>query len=254
VALKNAQKKLADRAEQLEQAVAQRTAELTATNKQLEAFVYSIAHDLRGPLRSMEGFSTLLVEEAGTSLSERGQDLARRINRSAQFLDALLRDLLNFSRLSQQEIELVPVDLEPVVESSLGSLEKQVEEVNARVEPIGPWPAVLAHGPTLRQVFFNLLNNAVKFVAPGVQPQVKIRAEERGESVRVWVEDNGIGIEPEHQEQIFRLFNRLHGERYPGTGLGLAIVQKGVERMGGHVGVQATPGHGSRFWIEMKKA
>jgi len=121
-----AQAQLTDRANQLEQAVAERTAELTETNKQLEAFVYSIAHDLRAPLRSMEGFSAMLVEEAGSALSETGQDFAKRISRSAQFMDTLLQELMAFSRTAQQRIELTNVNLEAVVRSALSRLEKAI--------------------------------------------------------------------------------------------------------------------------------
>ena len=253
-ALHRAQAQLTDRAGQLEGLVAERTAELTATNKQLEAFVYSIAHDLRAPLRAMQGFSAMLVEEAGAALSETGKDYADRINKSAQFMDALLSDLLAFSRISQQRVELTSVNLETVVESVLSRLQKDIQEKNARVESSGPWPAVLAHEPTLAQVLFNLVSNALKFCRPDSPPQIRLHAEEQGRFVRVWVEDNGIGIAPDHQDQIFRLFTRLHGEKYPGTGIGLAIVQKGVERMGGRVGVESTPGQGSRFWFELRKA
>ena len=256
-ALRQAQTLLADRAGQLEQAVAERTVELSATNKQLEAFAYSVAHDLRAPVRSMEGFSAMLLEEAGASLSEAGQDFAKRINRAAQFMDSLLMDLLTFSSTAQQRVELAPVKLETVVKSVLSRLEKDIQETNARVETSGPWPTVLAHEPTLGQVLFNLVNNALKFVAPETRPVVQVRAEEvpSGEEgrVRVWVEDEGIGIAPEHQEQVFRLFARLHGEQYPGTGVGLAIVQKGIERMGGRVGVESAPGQGSRFWFELRR-
>jgi signal transduction histidine kinase len=129
-----------------------------------------------------------------------------------------------------------------------------IQEKNARVECSGPWPRVLAHEPTLAQVLINLTSNALKFVRPGALPLVRLRAEEAAQFIRVWVEDNGVGIAPGHQDQIFRLFTRLNGEKYPGTGIGLAIVQKGVERMGGRVGVESVADQGSRFWFELRKA
>ena len=226
---------------------------MTAINKQLEAFVYSIAHDLRAPLRAMQGFSTMLVEEAGPALNEAGRNFAQRISRSAQFMDALLADLLAFSRIAQERIELVPLGLENIVKSTVSRLEKEIQEKNARVEIAGPWPTVVAHEPTLGQVLTNLVGNALKFVQPETPPLIRLRPEDQGGFVRVWIEDNGIGIAPEHQDQIFRLFARLHGETYVGTGIGLAIVQKGIERMGGRVGVESTPGQGSRFWFELRK-
>ena len=253
-ALRRAQALLSDRARHLEELVAERTSELTATNKQMEAFVYSIAHDLRAPLHSMQGFSELLVGDPGTTLSKTGRDYAERVDKSAQFMDALLSDLLAFSRISQRHVELIPVTLNTVIASVLSRLKKDSQEKNACVENLGPWPSVLAHEPTLAQVLFNLISNALKFIVVGVPPLVRLRAEERGEFIRIWVEDNGPGIAPQYQDQIFRLFARLDGEKYPGTGLGLTIVQKGVERMGGHVGVESTPGKGSRFWFELRKA
>jgi len=218
----------------------------------LEAFVYSIAHDLRAPLRAMQGFSAMLVEETGEALTETGKGYARRINKSAQFMDALLIDLLAFSRISQQHVELTPVKLGTVVEFVVSRLEEDIRETNGRVEGSGPWPVVLAHEPTLAQVLFNLTSNALKFVTTGVPPEVRLRAETHGEFIRIWVEDNGPGIAPADQEKIFRLFTRLEGEKHAGTGIGLAIVQKGVERMGGRVGVESTPGQGSRFWFELR--
>jgi signal transduction histidine kinase len=298
-ALHRAQAQLTDRAGQLEGLVTERTSELSATNSQLETFVYSIAHDLRAPLRAMQGLSSLLVEEAGAALSETGKDCADRIDKSAQFMDALLSDLLAFSRVSQQHVELASVNLKTVVESVLARLQKDIRVKHARVESSGPWPVVLAHEATLAQVLFNLASNALKFVASDVPPLLRLRAEELpprqsidpplpssphsstnppihssvpppGPSinppihsslappppvawVRIWVEDNGPGIALGHQDQIFRLFTRLLGDKYAGTGIGLAIVQKGVERMGGRVGVESSPGHGSRFWFELKK-
>lgn len=252
--LHRVQAQLSDHAAELEELVTERTATLAATNRQLEAFVYSIAHDLRAPLRAMQGFSELLVEEAGSTLSEQCRGYADRIDKAAQFMDAMLRDLLDFSRISQQHVELTAVNLETLVESVLSSLRKDIHDKGTRVERPGPWPVVVAHEPTLIQVLFNLASNALKFVGPGVPPLLRLRTEERGEFIRVWVEDNGVGIAPDYQEQIFRLFMRLHGEKYPGTGIGLGIVQKGMERMGGRVGVESAPGEGSRFWFELRKA
>jgi signal transduction histidine kinase len=252
--LQRAQELLVDRAAQLEGAVLQRTAELTATTKQMEAFIYSVAHDLRAPLRSMQGFSTMLLEDEETVLSNLGKEYATRIVASAQQMDRLLLDLLAFSRVAQQSVHLTSVDLGEVIAEVVSALEVNIKAKSARVETPGPWPRVAAHAPTLNQVLTNLVGNALKFADPGVPPKVRLWAEEKGEVVRVWVEDNGIGISPNHQHQIFKLFTRVHGEQYPGTGIGLAIVEKGIERMGGHTGVESTAGSGARFWFELGKA
>ena len=267
--LRQAQAQLAEHAEQLERAVAERTAELAERNKQLEAFVYSIAHDLRAPLRSMQGFSALLVTEAKSTLSPTAQDYAERINRSSQFMDQSLVGLLNFSHITMQQIELIPIKLETALQSTLTQLEAQIQERQARIEAAGPWPTVLAHEMTLGQVLLNLIGNAIKFVPPNVTPVVRIRTEERKEParamketspastapiIRVWVEDNGVGIPEEQQGKLFRLFGRLRGRDYAGTGLGLAIVKEGVRRMGGDVGVESEANRGSRFWFELRRA
>jgi signal transduction histidine kinase len=263
-ALSEAKAALADEAVLLERLVAARTAELTSINRQLEAFVYTIAHDLRAPLRSMTAFSDMLVKEE-PSLTESGQDYARRIKKSARFMDSLLTDLLAFSHITQEGIVLGQVNLQTSVHEALARLEKEIQEKNGRVEAPGPWPSVLAHAPTLNQVLFNLLNNALKFGRPGVPPLIRIWTDEArlpaansnhsslAPAIRVWIEDNGVGIAPEHYQQIFSLFLQLQRDVYEGTGVGLAIVKTGIERMGGRVGVDSTPGQGSRFWFELKK-
>ena len=253
-ALKLAQLELADRAGQLEGLVAQRTAELVAINAQLEAFVYTIAHDLRAPLRSMQGFSAALLDEADAGLSANGREFAHRISKSAQFMDALLRGLLDFSRIAQQEITLKNVDLDAVVRGAISRLEAESPAESFHIEMTGGWPRVIAHETTLSQIITNLLTNAVKFCRSGTPQTIHLHAEDLGTRVRLWVDDRGIGIAPDHRDQIFRLFTRLHGERFPGTGIGLAIVQKGIERMNGSAGVEPNPGGGSRFWIELRKA
>jgi two-component system CheB/CheR fusion protein len=252
LSLHEAQARLSSRAVQLESLVNDRTVELTATNKQLEAFVYSIAHDLRAPLRAMQVFSSMLLEET-KSLSESAQDYARRVNKSAAFLDSLLRDLLAFSRISQEQVEFTAVNVKDVVENTLSLLSEETVRTGARIDRPSSWPAVLAHEPTLTQVMLNLLNNALKFVRPGEAPVIRLWSEERGQCVRVWVVDRGIGIDAAHHEQIFRLFNRLNGNTYPGTGVGLAIVQRALQRMGGHIGVESDS-DGARFWFELPRA
>ncbi len=253
-ALRLADEKLVRHAAELESIVNHRTAELRRSNTQLETFVYSIAHDLRAPLRSMQGFAQLLVQEHMANLNQQGRDYTNYINTAAQTMDRLLSDLLAFSHINQQQIELVPVAMEAVVQSALAGCQTEIRESQAHIESIPPWPAVLAHAVTLRQVLINLIGNAVKFVE-GRTPQVRLRTEERpGGMIRFWVEDNGIGIPAEFHERIFEVFKRLHTKAYVGTGIGLAIVQKGVERMGGRVGLVSAPGEGSRFWFELAKA
>lgn len=254
VALSDAKDKRLRRTLELETLVGLRTAELLLSNAQLETFVYSIAHDLRAPLRAMQGFSQLLVQDHAATLNQQGRDYANFINTAAQTMDNLLADLLAFSKISQQKLELAPVVLETVVQSAIASCETEIRECQAHIETAPPWPPVLAHAATLRQVLVNLISNAVKFVAAKT-PQVRLRAEERpGGYVRIWVEDNGIGIPAEFQDRVFQVFQRLHTTEYAGTGIGLAIVQKGVERMGGRVGLESAPRMGSKFWIELAKA
>lgn len=252
--LNRARVQLVDQAGRLEFAVSERTVELTAINKQLDAFVYTVAHDLRAPLRSMQGFASMLVEDDGSSLSETGRSFASRIIESARFMDSLLQDLLAFSRIAKEKVQLEPVDLEMACKSVMARLDNSIQQARGTVEIVGRSHAVMAHGPTLWQVITNLVGNALKFARPGAPPTVRLRIEEQSNYIRLWVEDNGLGIPAPQCEKIFQLFTRLNAGKFPGTGIGLAIVEKGVERMGGFCGVESALGEGSRFWIELKKA
>ncbi|OUL23430.1 hypothetical protein BV378_21015 [Nostoc sp. RF31YmG] len=241
-------------ASELEQRVSDRTADLQAANQELKAFTYSISHDLRAPLRTMQGFAQALLEDYGNQLDSVGQEYIEYITEGAVQMDTLINDLLTYSRLSRVDIQLQPVDLTSVVEEALKQISSQIQEQQAKVI-IPPLPQVIAHRPTLTQVVTNLLSNAIKFVKPGIQPKVEVYAQEQQNWIHLWVIDNGIGIAPEHQERIFNVFERLHGvETYPGTGIGLAIVRKSIERMGGRTGVESQLGIGSRFWIALPKA
>ncbi|BAY65175.1 diguanylate cyclase/phosphodiesterase with PAS/PAC sensor(s) [Calothrix brevissima NIES-22] len=240
--------------ETLEQRVEQRTAQLAEVNQELKRFAYSVSHDLRSPLRAIRGLIEALVEDNGDGLDELGHEYARHIADSAQRMDRLIQDLLAYSRLSQTEIQLQIVDLTTLVSEILQQLEPERQAKQAEITIAQPLPQVIAQRTILTQVLINLLTNSLKYVAPGVKPQIEVWAENRQDWVRIWVTDNGIGIEPEFQERIFGVFERLHSsDTYSGTGVGLAIVQKGIERLGGRVGVESELGKGSRFWLELRQ-
>ncbi len=239
-------------AAELEQRVAERTRALEETNLAMESFAYSVSHDLRAPLRAMQGFADALLEDHAHRLDVEGQEYARRIIAAARRLDTLIQDLLAYSRLSHAAVQIGPVSLESALDAAIAQLEAHRLEERGELAVERPLPEALGHRSTLAQILVNLLTNAFKFARPGTRPEVCVRADRHGDRVRLWVEDRGIGIAREHHDRIFRVFERLHSiETYPGTGIGLAIVRKGVERMGGTVGVQSEIGAGSQFWIEL---
>lgn len=226
---------------------------LEAAHQELESFSYSVAHDLRAPLRAIRVFAEIVLEEPNENLSEQSRDYLKRISEAGTRLDQLLEDLLAYSRVARTDLQLNPVDVEQLIREIIRE-RPEFQEPKA-VIGIHPIPPVLGHPAFLTQCVSNLLGNSVKFTEAGVQPKVKIWSEMVGAKVRIWFEDNGIGIDPRHHQQIFELFHRTHHpEQFPGTGVGLAIVRKAVERMGGKVGVASELNHGSRFWVELRRA
>ncbi|MEX2220679.1 MAG: CHASE3 domain-containing protein [Candidatus Rokuibacteriota bacterium] len=243
------------RIEELNATLARQNRDLAAANQELDAFSYSISHDLRAPLRAMQGFSDALLEDYRERLDATGHDYAKRIVAASRQMDALIQDLLAYSRLGRAEISLDPLSLETVVDEACGGLEMELKECEGEIAIERPLGRVLAHRAVLGQIVTNLLANAIKFTRPDTPPRVRVRSERAGGRVRLWVEDDGIGIAPEHRERIVRAFERLHGvQQYPGTGIGLAIVQKGATRLGGQAGVESEPGAGSRFWVDLAEA
>ena len=237
----------------MEERVAERTAQLKEINEELDGFAFSVSHDLRAPVRAMQAFAQILLEDEDQTDAERRAYL-ERIRSAAQGMDRLIQDLLAYSRLSRQETTLQMVSLEKVVRDATQQLELTTGGKSYQMEIDGELPEVLGHHTVLVQVVLNLLSNAVKFVPKGVVPRLRIWAEPNEGRVRLFIEDNGIGIPPQHQERIFKIFERLHSmETYPGTGIGLAIVRKAVTRLGGRIGVESRVGEGSRFWIELKQ-
>jgi PAS domain S-box-containing protein len=247
--------------ERLERAVQERTAELGEAIEDLNRFSYAVMHDMRSPLRAMHGFATLM-ESAG-SYSTESLDFLKRIKDAATQLDKLIQGAAVYSQVLRDRPALVPVNLRRLVRQAAHSLpELQPSVADVCVEE--PLPVVLGNKVALMHCLDNLLANAAKFVALGVRPRVRIWAESlppRPSShpgappdlwARLWVEDNGIGIAPEHQARIFEVFYRLD-QSYQGTGIGLAIVRKAAERVGGHAGVESELGRGSKFWLELRR-
>ncbi|HEX7899945.1 MAG TPA: ATP-binding protein [Planctomycetota bacterium] len=232
-----------------------RTQDLRGVLRELEAFSYTVAHDLRAPIRSIHQRAEVLLADESASLSVAGQDSLRRVISSADQMDRLINGLIAFSQLGRSEIPLTRVSLGACVRRVLAELAEDLGRVNAEITLEGDLGDVLGNELFLLQVFRNLLENALKFVRPGARPWIRIQSELRDRRVRVWVEDRGIGLSPAEIARLFRVFERIHsGERYPGTGIGLAIVLRAVEKMGGAVGVESEPGRGSRFWFEIAAA
>jgi PAS domain S-box-containing protein len=239
----------------LERRVGERTQSLQSAVRELEAFTYTIAHDLRAPLRAMHRFSEVLIEDYGPRLEAEGQDYARRIIAGAEKMDALIGNLLEYSRLSQSEIKLRRLRPSELVAAAFKGLSYDLAGAKPDLVVDGLLPDVVGDPLLLTQVLQNLLSNALKFVAPGRTPRVLVRGERREGKVVLSVIDNGIGIAPESHSNLFKVFERLGAAKdYPGTGIGLAIVRRAVERMDGQVGMESEPGRGSRFWIILPAA
>lgn len=295
-ALLQAQQSLSEHAGSLEAKVAERTARLHETIAQLESFTYTVAHDLRAPIRALKGYSGILLDDYAARLPDEGTALLRRIERAGDRLDALTRDLLEFSRIARVEVQLEPLDVAEIVREVVIVTPALQNDVVTIRPPLG---RVWAQRTFLQQCLANLFDNAVKFTPLTVKPQIVVRADlhavpasecipapglpmqsataahdparpapfnpaaalgaaapaHSGRRVRIWIEDNGIGIAPESQQKIFGIFERGSGvEHIEGTGIGLAIVARAVQQMGGTCGVDSAVGQGSRFWLELPAA
>jgi PAS domain S-box-containing protein len=254
LALAKAEAELKNHAAGLEQAVAERTAKLRETIAQLESFSYTVAHDLRAPIRAMESYSQILLQELGAGLDDEHTKMLTNIGRAARHLDALTRDLLNYTKVSTQDVRLESVQVEDVLHN-VTAMNPALHAPHSLIAVVRPLHPVVANPTLLGQSFSNLLDNAVKFVAPNVIPRIVIRSEIRDAIVRLWIEDNGIGMDMGAERKIFGIFERARSANdYPGTGIGLAIVAKAVERMRGSYGVDSELNKGSRFWIELPSA
>lgn len=251
--LREAHQTLESHARELEMKVRERTKKLEETVAELESFSYSLSHDMRAPLRAIHSFTEIALEDHGDHLGEGKEHLLRVISAAAR-MDRLILDVLSFTRVSRSDITVGRLDVEHLVKDIIAE-RPELQRGQAEVIVDGPLLSVVGHDASLTQCLTNLMDNAVKFKREGVRAEVHISTELAGDDVRICVTDNGIGIEPEAQQRLFSLFQRLpNAEKYDGTGIGLAIVRKAAERMNGSAGVRSLVGQGSTFWIQLPKA
>jgi signal transduction histidine kinase len=257
-ALKQAQTQLRQYAVRLEERVEERTAHLQETIRSLEGVCYHIAHDLRAPLRAMEGYTNILTKEASDRLDPSMVRYLQSVAGAADRMDLLITALLEYGRLGHEQFPLRPVSAPGVLAKVLHELKAQITASGARVLAPDSCPEVFGNETLLFILFFNLLGNALKFVPPGVSPMIEISCETThldNSSIpyaRFCVTDNGIGIPAERRHKAFWIFERLHPTlNYPGIGIGLALASKAVERMDGRIGIEPAPAKGSRFWFEL---
>lgn len=235
----------------LEDRITERTAELTRTIGELEAFSYSISHDLRAPLRAINGYAAILAEEHGGALPAEGCEVLDRIARNAAKMAQLIDGLLDFSRLARAETESAAIDMNTMVRAVVTEMQAE-QKGGAPIVTVGALPRSQGHEGMLRQVWTNLLSNAFKFSAREAAPRIEIAGERTGDEVVYSVRDNGVGFDMAYAEKLFGVFNRLHAaSEFPGVGVGLAIVRRIVARHGGRVWAESVRDDGSTFFFTL---
>lgn len=241
----------------LEKKVTERTVQLAAKSLELENFCHSVSHDLKSPLRGIEGYTRLLLTEYRDKLDAEGRDFLQHIESGTIWMDKLIDDLLAYSKLERRTLKMVPVNLRGLIERELArcrgedrktlvtvDMDAGLDDLKAESDPSG-----------LAVAFRNLLENAFKFTATIAEPRIEIRARILEGRCLLSVSDNGVGFDPRHSEKIFEIFQRLHRtDDYPGTGIGLAMVRKAMDRLGGRVWAESLAGRGATFFLEIPLA
>jgi PAS domain S-box-containing protein len=248
---RHAEEKVLQLNAELERRVTERTAQLEAANTELEAFSYSVSHDLRAPLRAMDGFSRAVMEDYGRDLPEKGQRYLRTIRQAAQKMGSLIDDLLTFSRMSRQPLSRKKIDTSKLVQSALEELPVIHEQSGVKFQ-FGDLPACEGDPALLQQVWVNLLSNAVKYSAKRLPTEIEIGSFARNGETVYFVRDHGIGFDMRHSGKLFGVFQRLHrAEDFDGTGVGLAIVQRVIQRHHGRVWAEAEVDVGAVFYFTL---
>jgi two-component system sensor kinase FixL len=251
---KQAEEALRRSHDELEIRVQERTAELERKNRELQEFTFVAAHDLSEPLRKIQAFGSFLQERSNDRLSEKERDYISRMTGAANRMRELINAILAYSRLDMEARQFKPVRLDDIVRDAVMDLEAPIREIQARVE-IGPLPSLEGEPNQLRQLFQNLISNSLKYRRAEVTTFVRIHGEGNNGNCRILVEDNGIGFDEKYLDKIFKPFQNLHArDEYPGTGIGLAVCRKIVERHGGTITAESTPGKGSTFIVTLPVA
>jgi signal transduction histidine kinase/ABC-type uncharacterized transport system substrate-binding protein len=238
---------------ELELRIDARTAALNAKSRELETFAYSVAHDLKAPLRGIDGYSRLLQEDYANILDNDGQKFLHTIRNSSKEMSQLIDDLLDYSRLERRELSTNRIEVGPIIKSLVDEKKREAERPIDFVVNVNGG-TVVADVNGLSQSLRNYVDNAIKFTRKSGEPRIEIGSKENGEKYLVWVKDNGIGFDMKYHDRIFDIFQRLGpSEDYPGTGIGLAIVRKAMERMGGRAWAESKPGNGATFYLEIPK-
>ena len=257
VAFRDVSRKRADEREirrlnnELEQRVIQRTAELEAANRELEAFSYSVSHDLRAPLRHIAGFSGILVEEFGPTLEPEARRHLQRIQEGTQRMGVLVDELLNLSRVGRHALNLQTTALKSLVDDIVPVLQSECE--GREVEwKIGALPRVSCDSPLIRQVFQNLLSNALKYSRPRSRAVIEVGQSQIEGQPAIFVRDNGVGFNMKYADKLFGVFQRLHrADEFEGTGIGLATVQRIIHKHGGRIWADAELDRGATFYFTL---
>jgi PAS domain S-box-containing protein len=253
--LKEAEQELRRANEILEARVVERTRDLEQSYKELEAFSYSVSHDLRAPLQAIQGFTEILKEDYFEQLQGEGQELLQRILQCDARMTRLINDVLRYSRMGHTAIKLEPIPLAQMIRYAKTDFELRLREIGGEIHVEPDLPTVSGDLTLLNQVFCNLFQNAINYRRKDVPLVVNVRSLRENSDVVIAVADNGIGIAAENQEKVFQAFFRLHGDKtVPGNGLGLATVKKAVDRMGGRIWIDSQPDTGTTFFIRLKPA
>jgi PAS domain S-box-containing protein len=237
--------------EELEQRVAERTAELEASNKELEGFTYSVSHDLRAPLRHIDGFSRMLLEEENAGLSDDARRYLGRIREGTKQMGQLVDDLLNLARLGRREMSPQVTGLSSIAEEAVGEMKNETPGRSIEWK-LAPLPFVECDPGLMKQVFVNLLSNAVKYTRPRSQARIEVGALYQNDQPVIFVRDNGVGFSMRYADKLFGVFQRLHRlEEFEGTGIGLATVQRILHRHGGRAWAEAELDKGATFYFTL---